>query len=512
MKQELLDQLIATVKKNHHAAKKVKVDQRMAKYIEKYEKLRNIVGFHDEQAWRRYANTRILKRQLLLSTQEKPNVEGLLNELVLARYIQENDVSEDALDKMEAVIAKYLSAYQFLESNGDASKTQARDWFLGIMAVEVEDVLGLLSHEEILMQAMAEELFVQFKFPRHYITPEQQEIFIFIATARVLLRADPELIAYFLIKKRYPAWLEAAPDIAELSEHIWQLKDQIKEYEEHPLFQQLLRLTKKQAIRFWVLDELIKKYKGNLQDLPAKTYTVVKGIYFRLQKRVNRNVWRSFLYLLITKFSLVFILELPYDLWRNGEIHKLQTGINLGVPLFLLLILTIGVQVGNKTNTKMIINEVERLVLGQKTELPTKINLPRERSLARAVIFNLLFMVAYVFSYGAMVYFLWRLHFNWVSAGLFLLFVTLVTYLAMRIRFTAERFRIISRRIRIGREVLYFFAMPVLSSGRWLVNKYTNYNIVLLIFDLLFEAPFKTLVFLFRDFSDFAREKREMIE
>ena len=76
MKQVLLDQLIATVKKNHQAAKKVKVDQRMAKYIEKYEKLRNIVGFHDEQAWRRYAITRILKRQLLLSTQEKPNVQS----------------------------------------------------------------------------------------------------------------------------------------------------------------------------------------------------------------------------------------------------------------------------------------------------------------------------------------------------------------------------------------------------------------------------------------------------
>jgi len=512
MQQKLLDQLIATVQKNHQSAEKVKLDQRMARYIEKYEKLRNIVGFHDEQAWRRYAITRILKRQLLLSTQAKPNVGGLLNELVLARYIQEQEVGEDAIDQVEAVIAKYLSAYQFLGSNGDASKAQARNWFLGIMAVEVEEVLGLLSHEETLMQAMVDELSLQFKFPKHYITPEQQEIFIFIATARTLLRADAELIAYFLIKRRYPAWLETKPDIAELAEHIWQLKGQISEYENHPLFQQLLRLTKKQAIRFWVLDEIIKKYKGNLQDLPTKTYTVVKGIYFRLQRRVNRNVWRSFLYLLITKFSLVFILEMPYDLWRSGEIHKLQTGINLGAPLFLLLILTIGVQVGNKANTKAIINEVERLVLGRETELPTKIDLPRERSLARAVIFNLLFMLAYVFSYGAMIYLLWRLRFNWVSAGLFLLFVTLVTYLAMRIRLTAERFRIISRRIRIGREVLYFFAMPVLSSGRWLVNKYTNYNIVLLIFDLLFEAPFKTLIFLFRDFSDFAREKREMIE
>jgi hypothetical protein len=210
-------------------------------------------------------------------------------------------------------------------------------------------------------------------------------------------------------------------------------------------------------------------------------------------------------------------------MWLNGKVDRWQVVVNIGSPVFLLLFLTVGIRVGSRSNTKLIIGEVEKLVAGDHTkeshgedkiegggELEREIIIPEQRSLARLMFFNFLFILAYFVCYGTIIYLLWRLHFSLLSGFLFVVFITIVTYLAIRIRYTSERYRILPRRRGVGWEVLYFFAMPVLRTGQWLAGKFSRYNIVLLIFDLLFEAPYKTLVFLFRDFSDFAREKREI--
>ena len=152
------------------------------------------------------------------------------------------------------------------------------------------------------------------------------------------------------------------------------------------------------------------------------------------------------------------------------------------------------------------------LVHEGKMDRGGRVTLPQERSLGKSLAFNTLFLLAYIFSYGIIIWALNSLHFNVVSGWLFVLFITLVTYLAIRIRFTAERFWIIERGTRIGRELLYFFALPILWSGRWLVKRFSQYNFFIAFFDLLFEAPYKTLIFLFRDFADFTREKREMMD
>ena len=89
MDQVLLEKLFKTSKTNQRPSDSLKVDKRMATYIAHYEKLRNIVGFHDEHLWRRFAIRRILKRQLFVSSRAKPSARDLLSELVMARYIRE---------------------------------------------------------------------------------------------------------------------------------------------------------------------------------------------------------------------------------------------------------------------------------------------------------------------------------------------------------------------------------------------------------------------------------------
>jgi hypothetical protein len=509
-----LEKLTATAEKRRSKPGDVKIDKRLSAYIERYERLRNIVGFHDEQLWRRFAIQRIVKREILLSTKEKPRAEDLLQELVLGQYLDEEEVTTAATARVDAVIGKYLFAAQMLgRVECNMSRQDARSWLFGIMAIEIEEVLGLLNHSVSLADAMKKEAMARFQFPQFYITKEQEEIFTLIASAETLLKADQEFVAYLLIKRWYSAWFtENGLFNGQYVQEICALKMQITQYERHPLFKQIIRIAKPHSIVFLVLDEVIKKYRGDLTDLQQKCRVVLQGIYSNLERKVRRQVWYSFLYLLLTKFILVLVIEFPYEKWRYGSGSYFQAGVNLGSPVLLLLILTVGIRVSTERNTKTIIKEVENLVLDRPTELESKLTVPRERAFARSVLFNLFFAVAYFLSYGAMVFVLRMWHFNIVSGCLFVFFITLVTYLAIRIRFTAERFRIIEQSRLVGREILYFIALPILSSGKWIVGKFSRYNFIIMLFDLFFEAPYKTIVFLFRDFSDFAREMREKIE
>lgn len=508
MEKAVIEKLAATTNRPIAKGAGLKVDKRLSRYIEKYEKLRNIVGFHDEHVWRRYAIERIIKRLMLLGSSDTPRAEALLQELVLAEYIAESDVTEAVVKKVEGVIAKYLAAQEFVGFEGAMSRTSAREWLFSLMAVEIEDMLGLIEHERVLVYAMRRELSSRLSFPKFAITKEQEHCFLLIAASRTLLKADPSLIAYFFIYEWHPAWFSGNVE-KETVDDLLALHAQIRSYERHPLFQEVLRAVKPYAVIFLVIDEVIKKYKGDFHDFTAECGAVLQNMYAHLTRKVKRQIWYSFLYLLATKLILVFILEVPYERLRGLPIDYTNAGINLIFPIALLLVLTLGTRVGGAMNTKYVIQEAENIVRAHQSGLDGVVPLPRERSILLAFVFHSMFFAMYILIYGAIVYALNRLHFNIVSGALFVIFTTLVTYLAIRIRLTAERFRVVSRARSVGREILSFFALPILASGKWIVGKFSRYNLIIMIFDLLFEAPYKTIIFLFRDFSDYAREMRE---
>ena len=508
MDKDFLEKLIASANRPIQKGARLKVDKRLSQYIEKYEKLRNIVGFHDEHVWRRYAIERIIKRLMLIGASDSPRGEALLQELVLAEYIIESDVTDTVVKKVEAVIAKYLSAQTFIGSDNSLSPARAREWLFSLMAVEIEDALGLIEHERALVDAMLRELASRLSFPKFTITKEQEHCFLLTAISRTLLKADPPLIAYFFIQEWHRTWFSMKLD-KEMVEDVITLPARISSYERHALYKEVLRLVKPYSVIFLVLDEVIKKYKGDFHDFTSECGTVLHNMNAHLTRKVKRQIWYSFLYLLATKLVLVFIIELPYERLRGLPLNYTNAGINLIFPIVLLLILTLGIRVGSVANAKFILQETENILRAHQSALDGAIQIPRERSILRSFIFHSMFFTMYILTYGAIVYALYRLNFNPVSGALFIIFMTLVTYLAIRIRLTADRLLVILRFRSVGREILSFFALPILASGKWIVGKFSRYNLIIMIFDLLFEAPYKTIIFLFRDFSDYASEMRE---
>ena len=56
-----------------------------------------------------------------------------------------------------------------------------------------------------------------------------------------------------------------------------------------------------------------------------------------------------------------------------------------------------------------------------------------------------------------------------------------------------------------------FFALPVVSAGRWMSTKFKSINLFAFIMDYIIEAPFKLFVAAFEDWLGFMREKKEEV-
>ena len=510
----LLNNLIATLQKQpSYLSAGTKIDTRLSAYIERYEKLRNIVGFQEESVWRRYAIERIIKRKLFFSVQNTLNVQDLVEELVLANYISESQATAETITRIDSSIRKYVRAYDAFKPKGKhTAKNEIQRWFLGIMAVEIEDALSLLDHDQALVECMVKELSNRLGSSFRQISQTDRDFLLLMAVCHTLLKAKHEVVAYFIIKRLHPEWLSIPTYTTSQSDEVWTLRDLLVRYERSSFYSQVTRVVKPYSVVFTVFDEVLKKHYGKIDQLREKTRTVIHEIYNTLQRKVKRQLWHSFVYLFLTKLILVFLIEIPYDLWQHGFLRYAQVGINVAAPIFLLFVLTIGIRVGSEANTSLLIEEVYKLMTDDKSDLESIVKPHLERSLSRMVLFKFLLIVGYGATYGGMIYLLLRYDFSIVGGFFFVLFITLVTYLAVRIRFITERFQVVTVRGSVGRGILYFFALPMLMSGKWVIQRFSKYNIILLIFDLLFEAPYKTLVFLFRDFSDYAEEERRRIE
>ncbi len=93
----------------------------------------------------------------------------------------------------------------------------------------------------------------------------------------------------------------------------------------------------------------------------------------------------------------------------------------------------------------------------------------------------------------------------------FVIFLGLVSFLATRIRRSADDIRVIPRREGALSAVLGFLALPILEFGRWLAQNIRQINILLFFMDRVLEAPFKLLIDIAEEWFDFVRDRREEI-
>ena len=492
----------------------VKVNELAKKAGMFYEKIRYLIDYKEEHTVRRNAIQRILKRNLFFKTEGKV-AQLLINELVRGGYLESGSFLESRISYVQGIIDKFLSLQNSLVyiTGGDLAINKK---IIGLTASEIEIYLFGNKIEESVFTAFYETAKDNIKLSQIAINDDEKDAQIYIACLRSLLKADEQTIAYRLWLKFLPNWtnIKNISEIQEIARIFPSIQSKIAAELGDNLSWRIARKLKNQAVYFNIIKDIVERYGADSEqilDNPAslekQTKNILEGKYKKENSRIRKSALRAIIYILFTKTILAFILELPYDLAVLEKIYYPALIINVLFHPFLLFLITYTIKPLGDKNTDLIISGLKTVIY--EKEIPSIQIRGRKSKNFLYFIFLILYGFIFLLSFGAVVFILDKLNFNFMSILLFTFFLTLVAYFGLRIRYIAKNWTISSDKERS----LYFLGnilvMPIVEVGRWLSQKFESVNILIFIMDFIIETPFKVVLSVFDSFISFLKEKRE---
>lgn len=500
---------------------KIKVQMTISRLAFVYEKIRNVIDYKDEHLIRKNAIERMLKRRLY--TEEKKEHFGMLlvHELIRAGYLKNNTLPEHVISDIDIIIEKYLRTLLVLVPNRLTKKRRsAANWILSVCATEIEHALVPQIKQDALVESMYSVLRQDVDLANDISDPTERDLQVYIAIHRALIKSDLPIIRYHLLNFYLPGWLEGDPrSIEYFTKNFDVLKDAIEYQANHPFGDRLFRFVKRFSVLFVILSDLLEKHGSNFQYLIHNPEEFEKEIrkacalrYRRAQVRLRRSYVRTIIYVFFTKMLLALLLELPYEIYFLSARNYTPLLINIIFHPFLMFLIAVSIRLPSEKNTDKIVELLQKIV----HENPHEGFLYRKkksfaRSSIMAAVFNVVYAIMFLVTFGAIVYVLILLNFNIVSILLFLFFLSVISFFGMKLRSQVKELIIIDRKDSLISALVDFVSLPILRVGQWVAAKTPKVNLFLFILDFIIEAPLKMFMDVIEDWISFQREKKEEI-
>ncbi len=495
---------------------KVSIPARAAAASFIYERMRNAVDYKEEHLIRRNAIERILRR--VLSQGARDGIaENLVHELIHARYLPNSTIPQRNIAALERVFEKYFALLGFASLKDVSDKKSMPGFVLGIMATEVDEFLvpPHVMHASInaMYEAMNKRIYLESAIP-----PEERAKQIYLAASRALYKNDNDTLAFHLTLVYYPHWQRAeAGLIKEVGANLPELRKKIQADLDHPLKEKLTALLRKHVAYFVILrDVVVSDPDGSWHDLNRGSDAFQRRIRERCEQHyktsrssLHRAIRRSIVYLVITKFLLFIVLEIPVDYLLIQHFDLVPIAINVLFPPSLLAIIALSTKLPDEKNTELIIQGSSQIADAHGDII--QVSKKGSRSLLLSAVFVVLYGILFALSFGALVWILGFLNFTAVSIMVFLFFLCLVSLFAYRIRLANQELVVTPPQRGVLRALWSFLTLPVLHAGKWMSARFENINVFIFALDFVIEAPFKAFVKVIEEWMNYVYEKKEEI-
>ena len=500
----------------------IRVSETLGAVAYLYERIRNIVEYKNEQVLRRNAIERILKRLLWerASRDSQYLAKVLIRELIWARYLPNDSVPKSKTTEVGDVIAKYLYFLDLVRQNGTpVSFSEIRSWIWGVASCEIEEIFDPAAREPYVL-LMYEWFTENFAWDTDHVPEHEQKIQVYLAVHRALTKSDDTILRYHLLLKEVPEWRSNSQELTQaLHSRFFALYQEIEKHLVFPDRFALYRIVQKQIAPFKILQLITEKEKENLQavvsevnSFEARVREVCQIRYHDIQSKVNRGIFRSILYIFITKVVFALLIEIPYELYRFGTLTYLPLAINVVVPPVMMYLVGLTIRAPGSGNTERILSRLKSIVYDQGQTNKAMFSLLRvKRGSLLGSFFALIYFILFAIVFGGITLLLLRLNFTIPGIGIFFAFLSLVLLFGFRVRFTAQELKITSESENFLSYIFSNLTLPFLRTGMYLSKGLAKINIFTVILDFLIEAPLKTIIEVFEEWTGFMREKREEI-
>ncbi|MDP3987540.1 MAG: hypothetical protein Q8P80_00145 [Candidatus Levybacteria bacterium] len=497
--------------------KKITVNRLISEVASWYEKIRTVMDYREEAVILRASIERILKRRLILGGTGKTIASPLLRELIWARYFPDASVPESIIEKIANSIDLHLKFKEkILEKTAVSDKTIDK-FVKELMSADIEKILNPNKEKEAMTNFMFHVLKDSVAIEDD--TKETRDAQVFISVLKAFSRDDLAFLHFRLFRQYFGilTW----ENIDETAQNFNRGFEEIGKQLNYKRKDRIFNYIKKQTPPFLILDDILRKHKGNFKELiktsgelPRLVFEDCSYRYDGISSSIRRAIIRSFIFILLTKAFFALSVEGTYDRVVYGHIIWSSIALNIFIPPTIMALAGFMIKKPGDDNSKRILSKVEIILFEEKPRLAPPISVRLTKDTSKPMhdfIFSVLWFLAFVMSFGGIISLLTKLQFNIVSQAIFIFFLTIIAFLTYRINQIAHTYSV-GEKQSMTTPIVDFLFMPVVRVGRRLTEGISQINLFLFFLDFVFETPFKGIFAFFEQWFLFLHAKREELE
>jgi len=487
-----------------------------------YEKIRNTLDYKEESLWAKNAILRILMRREMQFLSAEPLGLLMIRELIRGRYLENDAIPAATADTVDEILGKYRMLWERVFTPSLVRQKNDRklaNWVMMLAACELEEVLRKSDRDALAIDFLYHAMRDRIEYPEK-LDGKEWRLQTYLASYRAMVQADEDLESWTLFKLSFPEWRQN-PDqqvIERIAKELPDLKARIDKALRWQWRRELDRIFKHWSLLVTLLRDILEAEPLSGESLlsePEKLEASLRLAYDKRyqenRRRLRRSAWRAVFFIFFTKMLFALGVEAPYEVWATGAMHYKLLGLNLLLPPFILMIASLSIRMpGEEQNFVRLLVDFNNLVSNETAPLGALRIRLRRKTFAKISIAALYILNFFITSL-LIIWFVRKVGFNIVSATIFVIFLSLVSFFALRLRKTANELAAVEESEHWARQLFDFLFFPIVEVGRLLNLGLRSLNIVAFIFDYLIEAPFNSFVEMMEEWVQFLKERKEAL-
>lgn len=474
-----------------------------------YEQLRNAAENAEEHVLLQRAIGRFYRRQFLSRDENvlANSGEELAIELTHAGYVPNDSIGEQTIDYINMTARRYFHTYEVLRQSSFARRAEA--WTLNVLAAEIEGVLQPEEANRVFVQFCHEYFMQQIRDGAVFdgVLPADTELALYVAIHLALMKSDTAQIRLGVLTR-----FQVEPT----SEQFIATNQKIDDLLTSETTKTLAHYVDRHGASLRVLEHMIttRDDVAELLENEAKFIEIYEKEtiteYERVAQKVNNGVIRSVIFLVITKFLLGIAIEVPYDRLVIGHIAWVPLLVNLLFPPAYMVLLRLTMRSPGRANTDRLIRQIEQMLY--RPVAARQLQRKRRQTTQFGMAYDIVYAAGFLIVFGGVALGLWLgLGFSALHLVIFFVFLSAASFLGFRLSRMIRELEAIETYqsgITAARD---FFYMPFVIAGRWISDKYSRFNLITMILDMLIELPLKTVLRLVRQWTAFISSKQDKL-
>jgi hypothetical protein len=348
------------------------------------------------------------------------------------------------------------------------------------------------------------------------VTESELRLQLKIQIHRIINSADFGDINLRLLEEKYPGFRQGDEIVMEaIAIDIVEIKRGFDVFLQGKFAEKLAGLIKKQSSIFIIIRDLLEEcedvgeaqiiFSDNEEILETSSIRAIQRRTDTAKKNLNRSVSRTVILIFFSRLFVAFLMEI----YLIDESDYFVTALNVSFPVILLLGVAYTIRFPDAKNQRKLIANMKE-VLDADTD-SRRLILRRPYNAQLFVVFQIFSMFTFVLTYGLIIWVLLYLNFTILNIITSLLFLSIVSFFAVRITENTRQLLVLERPVGPIGLLFDIFTLPIIKAGKIVSSEFDRWNIFVFIMDYIIEAPFKNILNVTDEWVNFVREQKDEI-